>query len=139
MVFKCEKVEKIYFTVEAESEEQAQEFIYTHSINEIVGLGDMEYIESDDSERIICQVEGDADIDIRDEQQTEKGLNSIIDIFDNKHIKYKQEYDFIRLYGNFDGYYIVRYNPEDKINWIVLNGVCRDQRYFEDFIYTYCK
>ena len=65
MVFKCEKVEKIYFTVEADSEEQAQEFIQTHSINEIVGLGDMEYCESDDSERIICQVEGYADIDIR--------------------------------------------------------------------------
>ena len=67
MIFKCEKVEKIYFFVEADSEEQAQEYIQTHGISEIVEDANdqgTKYLDSEDSERIICQVEGYADIDI---------------------------------------------------------------------------
>lgn len=67
MVFKCEKIEKIYFFVEADSEEQAQEYIQTHGISEIVEDANdqgTKYLDSEDSERIICPVEGYADIDI---------------------------------------------------------------------------
>ena len=67
MVFKCEKVEKIYFFVEADSEEQAQEYIQTHGISEIVEDANdqgTKYLDSEDNERIICPVEGYADIDI---------------------------------------------------------------------------
>ena len=64
MVFKCEKVEKIYFFVEADNEEQAQEFIQTHGINEIVEMIPDKCIDSEDTERIICPVDGYADIKI---------------------------------------------------------------------------
>ena len=64
MVFKCEKVEKIYFFVEADNEEQAQEFIQTHGISEIVDMIPDKCIDSEDTERIIYPVDGYADIKI---------------------------------------------------------------------------
>lgn len=64
MVFKCEKIEKIYFFVEADNEEQAQEFIQTHGISEIVDMIPDKCIDSEDTERIICPVDGYADINI---------------------------------------------------------------------------
>lgn len=65
MVFKCEKVEKIYFFVEADNEEQAQEFIQTHGINEIVEMIPDKCIDSEDAEQVLFPVDGYADIDIR--------------------------------------------------------------------------
>ena len=64
MVFKCEKVEKIYFFVEADSEEQAQEFIQTHGISEIVDMIPDKCIDSEDTEQVLFPVDGYADIKI---------------------------------------------------------------------------
>ena len=69
MVFKCEKVEKIYFFVEADSEEQAQEFIQTHGISEIVDMIPDKCIDSEDSEQVLFPVDGYADIDIRNKKE----------------------------------------------------------------------
>ena len=68
MVFKCEKIEKIYFYVEADDEEQAQEFIQTHGISEIVDMIPDKCIDSEDSEQVLFPVDGYADIDIRSKE-----------------------------------------------------------------------
>lgn len=48
-------------------------------------------------------------------------METIFKLLDKWKIRYSYEYNFVRVYGNFDGYSIVRANADDPYNPIEID------------------
>lgn len=68
-----------------------------------------------------------------------KSLLDIEDILKRWNVRYTHEYNFLRVFGNYNGYSIIRYNHDDKYNPVELNGRVVSVPDLEDWIYTNCK
>lgn len=62
-------------------------------------------------------------------------METIFKLLDKWKIRYSYEYNFVRVYGNFDGYSIVRANADDPYNPIEIDGKIHSIEEFEDWLY----
>lgn len=62
-------------------------------------------------------------------------LKKILKLLDECNIKYSYEYDFIRVFGNFYGYSIVRANADDQHNPVEIDGKIHSFEEFEDWLH----
>lgn len=66
-------------------------------------------------------------------------IGNIEEILKRWNVRYSREYNFIRVFGTYDGYSIVRFNCDDPKNPIELDGRICSISEFEDWIYLNCK
>jgi len=50
--------------------------------------------------------------------------------------RFSHEYGFFRIWGNFNGYSIVRINVDDPFNPVEIDGKIHSLEYFEDWLYS---
>lgn len=66
-------------------------------------------------------------------------IKDIEKILKRWNVRYSREYNYIRVFGTYDGYSIVRFNSDDNKNPIELDGRICSISEFEDWIYRNCK
>lgn len=66
-------------------------------------------------------------------------IDNIEELLRRCNVQYSKEYNFIRVFGNYKGYSIVRFNADDYKNPIELDGKICSLSEFEDWIFENCK
>lgn len=66
-------------------------------------------------------------------------IDNIEELLKQWNVLHSKEYNFIRVFGNYNGYSIIRFNADDYQNPVEIDGKICSLSEFETWIFENCK